>query len=252
MTVTGVIIAKNEEKMIGEALRSISWVDDLLVIDSGSEDKTILVSKKAGARVETSNGKNFSEWRNKALKEAKGDWILYIDADERVTNELKEEIIKAINSPKCTAYAIPRKNIILAQEFRFGGQRPDYVKRLYKKESLKKWEGDLHEEPIFEGEMGHLKNSLTHIKHEDFSEMIDKTNLWSEVEAKLMFDNHHPPMTISRFLSAIFREFWKRMILQLAFLDGPKGIMYAMYQVFSRFVSYTKLWELQLKAGKMK
>lgn len=252
MKITGVIIARNEEEMITDALKSLAWVDELLVVDSGSTDKTVSIAKDMGARVEQSNGNNFSEWRNKALKEAKSDWIFYLDADERVTIELKNEILESVVGSKFSSYAIPRKNIILGQEFKFGGQRPDYVKRLYKRDSLKSWHGSLHEEPVFEGEMGHLKNSITHIKHEDFSEMIDKTNIWSETEAKLMFEAKHPPMTILRFISAGAREFWKRMIKELAFLDGARGIMYAMYQVFSRLVSYTKLWELQLKKGIVK
>lgn len=252
MKITGVIIARDEEEMIADALKSLSWVDDLLVVDSGSTDQTIQIAKKNGARVVMSNGKNFSDWRNTALKEAKGEWIFYIDADERVSDGLKNEILESVVGSKFSAYAIPRKNIILGQEFKFGGQRPDYVKRLYRKNSLKSWTGRLHEEPVFDGEMGHLKNSITHIKHEDFSEMIDKTNLWSEEEAKLMFEAKHPPMTIPRFISAGVREFWKRMIKELAFLDGTRGIMYAMYQVFSKLVSYTKLWELQLKEGIIK
>lgn len=252
MKITGVVITRNEEKMLAEALESLTWVDDLLVVDSGSTDKTIQIAQKNGARVEKSNGTNFSEWRNKALKESKGDWILYLDADERITPELKTEILESVVGSKFAAYAIPRRNVILGQEFRFGGQRPDYVKRLYKKSSLKSWRGHLHEEPDFEGEMGHLRNSILHLKHEDISEMIEKTNQWSEVEAKLMFEANHPPMTIPRFVSAAFREFWKRMVLQVAFLDGPKGFIYAMYQVFSRLVSYTKLWELQLRKGIIK
>ena len=78
--------------------------------------------------------------------------------------------------------------------------------------------------------------------------MVDKTNEWSEIEAKLMYDAHHPKMNMFRFASAGFREFWKRMILQVAFLDGTEGVIYGMYQVFSRLISYSKLWEMQLRS----
>lgn len=252
MSITGIVITKNEEKMLGEALKSLSWVDDLIVVDTGSTDKTIQIAKKNSARIVHSDGKHFSDWRNQGLKNSKNDWILYLDADERITPELKNEILESMVGSKFSAYAIPRKNIILGQEFKHGGQYPDYVKRLYKRIDLKNWIGNLHEEPVFEGEMGHLNNPMIHLKHETISEMIDKTNKWSEIEAKLMLDAKHPPMNIPRFVSAAIREFWKRIIIELAFLDGPKGFIYGMYQVFSKVVSYTKLWEMQLKEGIVK
>jgi glycosyltransferase involved in cell wall biosynthesis len=249
-TVSAIIIAKDEEKMIPKCLASLAWVDEILVIDTGSTDKTIEIAKKAGAKViRYATGKTFSDWRSYGLKIATGDWILYIDADERVTEELKNEIMQTINTTyniRYTCFAIPRRNVVLGQELKHGGWWPDYVKRLYKKESLKGWKGELHEEPIFKGDIGHLINPMMHIKHETFSEMVDKTNNWSEIEAKLMFDANHPPMNIPRFLSAMFREFWDRMIVKKAFLDGKVGIMFATYQVFSRFVSYAKLWEMQI------
>ena len=243
-----VIITKNEEEMLPDALKSVEWADEILIVDTGSIDETVNVAKKVGTRIVESNGKNFSEWRNKGLKEAKGDWVLYLDADERVTPELKKEILSVVTAQaQFTAFAIPRRNIILGKEFRHGGFWPDYVKRLYLKSALKKWEGELHEEPVFEGEMDHMENAILHVKHEDFSQMVEKTNNWSEVEAKLMYDAGHPPMTVPRFLTAMWREFMYRMILKRGFMDGAEGIMFAMYQVYSRFVSYAKLWELQEK-----
>lgn len=250
MKITGIIIAKNEEGLIGEALKSIKWCDEVLLIDSGSTDKTIAIAKKEGARVVISTGKNYADWRNKGLKEATGDWVLFIDADERIIPELKAEIQKVISEPsRFSWFVIPRRNYILDKEFKHCGQWPDYVKRLFRREAISSWTGEVHEEPVVEGDMGKLKNPLIHIKHETFTEMVEKTNQYSEYEAKLMFEAHHPPMNVPRFISAMLREFWKRMIIQVAFLDGPKGIMYAMYQVFSRFVSYAKLWEMQLKEG---
>ncbi len=249
---TAVIITKNEELMVEDCLKSLDWVDEIVVIDTGNTDNTNKIAKKYYARVvEYASGKNFSDWRNKGLKEAKGDWILYIDADERITSELKNEIISltADYSLQTTAFAIPRRNIILGKELRHGGWYPDYQKRLFFKNKLKSWKGELHEEPQFEGELGHLKNPMLHIKHETFSEMVEKTNKWSEYEAKLMFDAHHPQMNIPRFFSSMWREFWQRMIVRRAFLDGKIGIMFALYQVFSRFVSYAKLWEKQNEGG---
>jgi hypothetical protein len=127
-----------------------------------------------------------------------------------------------------------------------GGWWPDYVKRLYLKKFLKGWRGDLHEEPEIKGELGHLKNPLVHIKHNKLEEMVEKTNKWSAVEARLMYEANHPQMNVARFCSAMFREFWLRAVRHKAFLDGGEGVIYAVYQVFSRFISYAKLWEMQI------
>jgi hypothetical protein len=133
----------------------------------------------------------------------------------------------------------------LGREMRHGGWWPDYVKRLFYKDKLKKWVGDLHEEPVFDGVMGHLENALIHIKENKLSDMVEKTNKWSEIEARLMFDSNHPKMSLIRFLSAILREFWYRIIKKKAYLDGTEGMIFGIYQVYSRFISYAKLWEMQ-------
>lgn len=249
--ITAVIITKNEEKMLPGCLKTLNWADEILVVDTGSTDKTISIAKKHNARVVKTNKKTFPEWRNIGLKEAKGNWIFYVDADERVPEKLKSEIKSVVEESNSTSwYAIPRSNVIFGREFRHGGWWPDHVKRLFKKESLKKWVGNLHEEPVTEGEMGYLENYLMHDKHEDIFEMVEKTNKWSAIEGQLMFDAKHPPMNITRFLTGMFREFWYRMIVKKAFLDGGEGVIMAIYQVFSRFCSYAKLWELQIENEK--
>jgi glycosyltransferase involved in cell wall biosynthesis len=258
-----VIVARNEEKMIGECIESVvGWANEVLVVDNASIDKTGKIAKKFGAKVvyEPWTEFNYSQSRNRGLAEAKGDWILYLDADERCTKELRNEIdieinesnhranssISNLKSQIFSAYAIPRRNFVLGKEFKHCGQWPDYVKRLYRKDKFKGWTGKVHEEPHFEGVLGLLKNPMIHKKHETLTEMVEKTNGWSEVEAKMMYDANHPPMNIPRFASAMSREFWLRMVKQAAFLDGAEGIIYALYQVFSRFISYAKLWEMQL------
>lgn len=218
-----------DKKLFDECLDSLSWADEIVRVDT---------DKLKGS---------FSDWRNEGARRAKGEWILYVDTDEKVTPELKKEILETIRENKYFAYAIPRRNFIFGKEFKHGGQSPDYVKRLFKKSNFKGWTGELHEEPNFDGTLGHLKNHFIHKKHETLSEMVDKTNKWSEIEARLMYEAHHPPMNIFRFFSAGFREFWLRMIRQTAFLDGTEGIIYGMYQVYSRLISYAKLWEMQIK-----
>jgi len=257
--ISAIIIAKNEAKKIEECLISVGWCDEIILIDSGSIDETNQIAKKYGAHVFKHDGGSYSDWRNEGLKHARGEWVLYVDADERITPPLRDEIIKLVNSiDDYTAYAIPRKNIVLGKELKHGGfGKYDYVKRLFKRDNLKKWTGELHEEPNFiymgkvtngkSHELGYLKNKMVHIKAQTLEEMIEKTNRWSKVEARLMFESNHPPMNIARFLSAVGREFWFRMIKHQAFLDGGVGVIHGIYQVYSRFISYAKLWEMQFK-----
>ncbi len=249
---SGIIIAKNEEKHIENCIKSLSFCDEIIVIDNDSVDKTPQISKKLGAKVfnfsKSASEGNFGKMRSFAISKAKDNWILFLDADEKITSELQKEILNKINlENEISAYAIPRKNILLGHEMKYGGWWPDYVLRLIKKNKLKGYKGELHEQPIIEGEVGKLKNPMVHTTHESLSEMVEKTNKWSEIEAKLMFDANHPPMNIKRFASGMFREFWYRAIVKLGFLDGVIGIIEIMYQVFSRFVSYSKLYEMQIK-----
>ena len=223
---------KVDKDLLKKCLDSVSWCDEVVKVETD-----ILKG-------------SFAEWRNEGVKRAKGDWILYVDSDEEMSDKLREETIIVMENHKYNAYAIPRRNFIFGKEFKHSGEWPDYQKRLFLKSKFKGFTGELHEEPNFEGEIGHLKNTLIHHKNISISEMVEKTNKWSGIEAKLMFDAGHPPMNIFRFASAGFREFWKRMIIQVAFLDGVEGIIYALYQVYSRLISYSKLWELQLQSKK--
>lgn len=244
------IIAKNEEEMIGECLESVSWADEVVVTDTGSTDKTEDIARKHKVRVEEfTKGKNYSDWRNYALTKAKNEWILFVDADERVTPELRDEVEKTIEDPgSFSGFAIPRRNILLGHEMRHGGWSPDYVLRLIKKDHIRGYKGEVHEQPEIEGEVGKLKEPFIHITHRSLTEMVEKTNTWSEIEARLMYEANHPKMNVLRFFGAMVREFWYRAILKLGFLDGPVGVIEIMFQVFSKFVVYAKLWEMQTNA----
>ncbi len=247
MKISAVIITKNQEEKITDCLKSVSWCDEIVVVDTGSQDKTVEIAKKLKAKVFKYPKGCYSDWRNYGLEKSKGEWILYIDSDERVTQKLEDEIKGIISKNYDFSYAIPRKNIILGKEMRYGGWWPDYVKRLFKRKLLKKWIGELHEEPVFEGELCNLTNALVHIKEDNLSDMVEKTNKWSEIEAKLMYESGHPEMNVFRFFSAIFREFYFRFVKYKAFLDGTEGVIFGIYQVYSKFISYAKLWEMQLK-----
>jgi len=220
---------KIDDALYRKCLDSLSFVDEKVIVDT---------SKIKGS---------FADWRNYGAKKAKSEWLLYVDTDEQVTPGLMKIIQQVVGSDEFSAYAIPRRNFIFGKEMRHCGLWPDFVLRLIKKDKLEGWFGKLHEQPKVLGTICHLKEPLIHIKHKNLGEMIDKTNEWSEIEAGLMFGAHHPKMNTLRFFSAGFREFWLRMIVQAAFLDGTEGIIYGSYQVFSRLISYSKLWEMQLR-----
>lgn len=221
-----------DQALLKKCKDSVSWVDEIVLVETGKIEG------------------GFSEWRNWGANKANGEWLLYLDSDEQITNKLKDQIGKVLSSDEFFAYAIPRKNILLGKEMKHGGWYPDYVLRLIKKSSLKGWKGQLHEQPEVVGEISKLSEPITHVSHRSLSDMVDKTNKWSEIEAKLLFDSGHPKMNVLRFASAAFREFWYRGVVKLGFLDGTVGIIEIIYQVFSRLITYSKLWELQLKSEK--
>ncbi|QQS38657.1 glycosyltransferase family 2 protein [Candidatus Woesebacteria bacterium] len=242
-----VIIAKNEQSKIVDAIESAGFADEVIVIDNYSSDLTSEVSRRAGAKVYEKAKGDFNRLRDEGKKKAKGEWLFYLDCDERITDDLKKEMLSIVTDTQLrfTAYAVPRKNIIFGKEFRFGGQWPDYQHRLFRKSALKKWVGNVHERPVFDGELSYLSNHLIHLKHDNLSDMMAKTNKWSEIEAKLMFDAHHPPMNIVRFFTATMREAWSVFILKQGFRDKTEGVIYSLFQIYSRFTSYAKLWEMQ-------
>lgn len=248
MKISAIILAKDEEGLIEDCLESLSWVDEVVVVNDGVTSKMLDIAKKYGAKIVESKRGSFSDKRNLGAERAGSEWLLYVDIDERVTPLLRKEIKKVISGAfLLPAYAIPRRNILLGHEMRWGGWWPDYVLRLIKKEALLGWEGELHEQPKIRGEVGKLKNPLTHFSHRSLSEMVAKTNEWSLVEAQLLSKSDHPKMTWWRFFSVAMREIWYRGVKKLGFLDGTVGVIEIIYQTFSRMITYAKLWEMQNK-----
>lgn len=215
--------------LLKKCLNSVAWCDEIVKVES---------DRLPGS---------FADWRNEGAKRAKNEWLFYVDTDEEVTPALKKVILQVVGSNEFAGYAIPRRNFIFGKEMKHCGLWPDFVLRIMRKDKLEGWHGELHEQPKINGEICHLKEPLIHRKHKSLSEMVEKTNDWSEIEARLMLAAHHPKMNALRFFSAGLREFWKRMVLQAAFLDGTEGVIYGLYQVYSRLISYSKLWEMQLK-----
>jgi glycosyltransferase involved in cell wall biosynthesis len=246
-TISIVIATKNEEKMIKDCLNSVKWADEIILIDDYSEDKTVEIAKKFGAKVFLHKWLGFSGQKNYGFRKARGDWVLFLDADERVTAELKDEILGEINKTKnlFSGYDIPRLNNILGKDMYFGGWYPDYQRRLVRREKFRGWRGKLHEEMIISGEIGVLKNNIYHITHRSISWMVNKSIIYSKIEAEELFRHNHPKMTWWRFFRPMIQEFLYRLVRKMGWRDGIRGWIEAIYQSFSRFLVYAYLWEIQ-------
>ena len=240
-----VVIAKNEEDRIKACLESIKWATEIIVLDNGSIDKTIDIAKKYTDKIFSFDNLDFASIRNKGMEKAENEWVIYIDADERILFNLKEEILETIKSNEYSAIAISRKNIIFGQEEKYGPFWPDWVIRLLKKEDFESWVGKIHEYPKFKGKLGYSKNSLLHLTHRSLDQVVLKSLEWSKIEASLRSGANHPKMSGWRFLRILFSELFNQGILRKGFFSGTIGVIDSVLQSFSMFMSYVRLWEIQ-------
>mgnify|MGYP001434291544 CR=1 FL=1 len=256
MKLSIIILAGNEAEMIKECLISASFADEIILVLANSSDNTKKIAKSLKIPlkiIETTDeyNKNFSKWRNLGYKAATGDWLLYLDADERITPELKSEILLTINSTNLVNYyAIPRANYYLGERVHFGGSYPDYVKRLYVKKHFSGYRGYLHEEPMVKGEMGYLKNDLLHYTHRNLNSMLQKTLVWTDLEAEALLKAAHPPVVWWRFPRMMLTKTWQRLIKEQMWRDGTVGWISVIFESFDTFIIYAKLWEKQVYDSK--
>lgn len=247
VTISAVVIAKNEEVRILACLHSLRWVDEIIVVDNNSVDKTAEIAHEFGAKVVSSNASDFSVLRTQGLDSAKSTWVLYVDSDEIVTKDLEHEILDLISGwsravdPTC--YYILRKN------YYFGVQRQvgDKMQRLIYKPDFVRWSGSLHETAIVRGSYGSLKHKLHHDTHRNLEEMVAKTNIWSDEEARLRLVSGHPKVVPWRFLRVFLTGFFRSHVKESGWRAGIGGWIESIYQGFSMVVTYIKLWELQKK-----
>lgn len=244
--ISAIIISKNEEERIADCLDSVSFCDEIVLVDSNSTDRTSEIAKRMNAKVFNVGMDDFSKLRNFGLEKAKGDWILYVDADERVTPSLREEIIRSINNPigQYAGFRIQRKN------FYFGNHEwpaVEKLERMFRKDSLQGWHGRLHESPKVSGSIGDLDGYLFHYSHRDIASMLAKTLEWSEIEAELRFRAGHPKVVEWRFFRVILTAFFDSYVKQEGWKAGVVGLVESVYQAFSIFITYARLWELQQK-----
>lgn len=251
-----IILAGNEEKMIVDCLKSCLFAQEIILVAANSTDNTVNLAKKTIPSIkiikaQDGYNRNFSKWRNLGLSKATKEWVLYIDSDERVLLSLQQEIDKTISTKsKFSHFAIPRANFYLGKRVKHGGSYPDFVIRLFKKENLKEYQGILHEQPIVTGQIGYLKSDLSHFTHRDLSSMLQKTLVWTDMEAQALYNNQHPPVVWWRFIRMMLTKIWERLIKQQMWKDGTVGWISVIFETFDTFLIYARLWEIQQKNKK--
>lgn len=244
------IIVLNEERNIRECLESLRWADEVIVSDSGSTDATVEICRGYGAKVYNDEWLGFGRQKNLCASRAANVWILNIDADERVTPELKEEIDRAVAKGDCPGWYIPRRNYFGAKWIRRCGWYPDYTLRLYRKDAGRFLERGVHESVKMDApvEKGYLKNPLIHKTYRDVSDYLVRMERYSTLAAQEMMKEGKTAGVLDICLRPPF-TFFKMFVLKLGFLDGVAGIALSILYASYTLAKYAKLWEMKNQAG---
>ena len=241
MTLSVIIITKNEAKHIVACLESVAFADEFIVVDSGSTDNTVELAREFGARVEiTTDWPGFGPQKNRALDLATGDWILSIDADERVTPELALAIQAAIAAPQADAYDIPRLSEFCGRFIRHSGWWPDYVLRLFKRGTARFTDAAVHERVVSQGSVLKLKSHFEHYPYPNLDALINKINRYSSDAAAMMYARGKR----ATIFSAMGHGFWtfvRIYLIRRGFLDGRHGLVLAVTAAAGSFFRYAKL-----------
>lgn len=247
-TISAIILTKNSGNILEDCLKSLSFCSEIILVDDNSTDQTLRIAKNYKAKIIQNKEENFAKRRELGLKHATSEWIVYVDSDERISDLLRKNIqyqISNIKYPtKLVAFKLKRKNFYLGS---YAWPKIEELERLFKRDKLKGWYGVLHESPKVEGEVGVLDGYLLHYTHRNLSEMLAKTIKWSTYEAQARFQAGHPKITWWRFFRVIISGFWDSYISQGGWRVGIAGFVESIYQGFSLFITYAKLWELQQK-----
>lgn len=242
-----IILGQNVAEEIVPAFKTSRFADEVIYVDTftGSTDNSLSLARKYADKIVKSPSYNFSDWRNDGAKAASGEWLLYLDSDERIPPRLAREVISVLDQTEFNAFTISRYEVFLGKHL---NHWPDpRVLRLIKKSSLKGWRGKLHEQPSIDGKVGKLREQMVHLSHKNIDEKIAGTMRWSRLEAEMLLKSNHPKMAGWRFIRVMATEFIDRFFKQRLFLDGPEGWIESIYQMFSKFITYERLWEMQRK-----
>lgn len=244
--ISAFIVCMNESDKIERCLKSITWCDEIVVIDSGSTDGTIDLCKKYTDKIIIRSWPGYVEQKKFGLEQCQSEWVINLDADEVVSDELKDEILLILedNNQTINGYYLPRVVFYLGKWWRKGGWYPEYRLRLCRK-SATQWGGhDPHEKTIVSGETKKLKGELQHYTYGDITHQIRTLNSYSTQAAHTLFERGKRVNKIKIFLNPALR-FIKFYFFKKGFLEGFPGLIVAFLEAYYVFLKYIKLWELE-------
>ncbi|NUZ05309.1 glycosyltransferase family 2 protein [Piscinibacter koreensis] len=243
-TLTVVIVAKNEAANIAACVASASFADEVLVLDSGSSDGTATLAEQAGARVVATDWPGYGPQVARGFALATGDWVLSLDADERITPALRDEVIAAIRTTTFAGYRIPRVSEFVGRFIEHSGWRPDHTLRLGLRSRSSFTDHFLHAHMTVDGAIGTLQASIVHYSYPDLSDVLGKLDRYSTGHARDMLARGRSGSLGKALLHGGF-AFFRTYVIRLGFLDGGHGLMLAIYNAEYAYYKYLKLKFLQ-------
>jgi glycosyltransferase involved in cell wall biosynthesis len=243
MSVSVIVITKNEEAVIGRCLGSVSWADEIVVVDSGSTDRTVELSRAADAKVTvTSDWPGFGPQKNRALDLATGDWVLSLDADEWVSPALAAEIAVAVKRADAPAgFELPRLSSFVGREMRHSGWWPDYITRLFRRGAARFSDDLVHERLVVTGAVKRLNEPLQHESFTSLEEVVDKMNRYSSASARMRVERGKGGSVGSAVAHGLW-AFIRTYVLRAGFLDGREGFVLAVANAEGTYYRYLKAW----------
>jgi glycosyltransferase involved in cell wall biosynthesis len=243
------ILSKDEEKKIGPALESVSWAAEVVVIDSHSEDSTLDIAERHGARVVQVDFSRFGELRREGISRTTQPWIFSLDADERCTPEARDEILRIVADPaSADAYLVPRRNYLLGRPIRHGGWFPDYRQpQLFRRGRMTYAADDeVHEGWVLDGRLGRMQNPIEQVPYRTLAEAIGKMNRYTSLGVAKQERSGASAGYAKAFLRASW-AFFRAYVLQLGLLDGGPGLVIAVLRFENSFYKHAKLIESRLE-----
>jgi glycosyltransferase involved in cell wall biosynthesis len=237
-----IIIAGNEEKNIGDCLESVRWADEIIVVDSESTDRTVEIAGRYTDKVFIRKWDGYASQKNYSLEKAANEWVLSLDADERVSPELLEEI-RTLDFAKADGFYIPRRNYFLGKVIRSCGWSPDYQLRLFRKSKTTLTARQVHEGFSVDGKRDHLKGELVHFTHQSIAGTLAKVAEYSTLEAAEKAQRIH--VTGLKLFFKPLWAFFQHFIMRRGFTDGVHGLMVSIIHAMTKTQVYLKIWELQ-------